>query len=103
MYKQEMMKIKALTFTERRKALTFTERICKLQLWNCRGLGKPRAVCELNDVVRTFNPKIIGLLGTKIDKLRLDFIRCTLGFKHGFVVDRVGIFWRSDIMVEGGC
>lgn len=60
--------------------------------------GKPRAVRELTDMVRLYKPKVIGLHETKIDKVRLDYIRCRLGFKHGFVVEHVRIggglaFW----------
>lgn len=40
---------------------------------------------------------------TKIDKFRLDHIRCRLGFKNGFVVDREGIggglvlWWHEEV------
>lgn len=61
--------------------------------WNCRGLGKSRTVRELTNLARSCRPKVIGLLETKIDKGRLDRTRINLGFKHGLVVDRVGIAW----------
>lgn len=63
----------------------------KMFAWNCRGLCKPRAVRELTYLVSRFKPKVIGLMETKIDKQRLDHIRCSLGFKHGVIVDRIGI------------
>lgn len=40
---------------------------------------------------------------TKIDKVRLDFIRCKLGFANGFLVERTGIvgglalWWKNDV------
>lgn len=77
-----------------------------MMAWNCRGLGKPSAVRELTDLVRSYQPKVIGLLEKKIDKNRLDYIRCKLGFKHGFTVDRIVIaggiilWWTEDIDVQ---
>lgn len=53
-----------------------------------------------------FKPSIIGLMEIKIDKIRLDIIRCKLGFKHGFVVDRVGIggglalWWKEEVDIH---
>ncbi|CAM8910773.1 unnamed protein product [Rhodiola kirilowii] len=39
----------------------------KLLSWNCRGVGGPRAVRSLCDVVRPHRPSILGLIETKKD------------------------------------
>lgn len=51
--------------------------------------------------MRLYKPNVIGFMEPKIDKSRLDYIRCTLGFKHGLVVERVGlsggmVLWRRE-------
>lgn len=74
--------------------------------WNCRGLGKPRAVRELTSLVSCYKLRVVGLLETKIDKRRLENLRCKLGFKHGFVVERKGLaggfvlWWKEDIEIQ---
>lgn len=81
-------------------------RIMKIFTWNCQGFSNPRTVRELTSLVRSYKPGIVGLLETKIDKVRLDYMRCRLGFKHGFVVDQFGIggglalWWMEDVELE---
>lgn len=59
--------------------------------WNCRGLGKPRAVRELTELVRLNRRKIVGLFEVKIDSSRVHQIRQRLKFKNGLVIDPRGI------------
>ncbi|CAM8923655.1 unnamed protein product [Rhodiola kirilowii] len=74
--------------------------------WNYRGLGQPRAVRELTDLVRTHRPKVVGLLEIKIDGRKLEPIRKRLGLKHGIVVERRGLaggialWWAEDIEIR---
>ncbi|CAM8923620.1 unnamed protein product [Rhodiola kirilowii] len=74
--------------------------------WNYRGLGQPRAVRELTDLVRTHRPKVVGLLEIKIDGRKLEPIRKRLGLKHGIIVERRGLaggialWWAEDIEIR---
>ena len=36
--------------------------------WNCRGLGNPRSVNALKEVIRIEKPKIVFLMETKLDR-----------------------------------
>ena len=58
--------------------------------WNCRGLGHPRKVQVLIDLVRCKKPAIIFLMETLCGKDKLENIKRKLGFDGLFVVDRVG-------------
>ena len=59
--------------------------------WNCRGLGTPRAIRALKDLVRSNKPKLVFLMETKMQISKLLNLRISLGFKHAFGVDRVGL------------
>ncbi|GLT94950.1 hypothetical protein SLE2022_126590 [Rubroshorea leprosula] len=70
--------------------------------WNCRGLGNPRAVRSLIELVRIKQPTVVFLSETLLDKRGMERIRRRLGFKHCFVVDKVGrsrglaLLWHGD-------
>ncbi|CAM8993812.1 unnamed protein product [Rhodiola kirilowii] len=48
--------------------------------WNCRGVGGPRAIHSLCDVVRSHRPSIVGLIETKKADGNWDWLRVRLGF-----------------------
>ncbi|CAM8947913.1 unnamed protein product [Rhodiola kirilowii] len=52
----------------------------RLLSWNCRGVGGPRAVRSLCDVVRSHGPSILGLIETKKRDGDWDWMRIKLGF-----------------------
>ncbi|CAM8998732.1 unnamed protein product [Rhodiola kirilowii] len=60
--------------------------------WNCRGVGGPRAVRSLCDVVKSYRPSIIGLIETKKADGNWEMLRCKLGFRNCFFVPSQ---WRS--------
>lgn len=62
----------------------------KLIGWNCRGLGQPRTVRALQDLVRTEKPSILGLIETKLGSKDWDYLRIKLGFSYCFVVNNCG-------------
>lgn len=70
--------------------------------WNCRGLGRPRAVRALLDLCRSQKPKLLGLIETKLLAKDWGFLRVKLGFRNCFVVDRKGLsgglalLWHDD-------
>ena len=74
--------------------------------WNCRGLGNPRSVRALHDLVRCWNPKIVFLMETKSKKNRMERIKNRIGFANGLIVPSVGrsggiaLLWTREISLE---
>ncbi|XP_031099874.1 uncharacterized protein LOC116004082 [Ipomoea triloba] len=70
--------------------------------WNCRGLGNPRTVRELIDLVYIKKPDFIFLMETKVGRIHAECVRIKLGFEGLFYVDNVGLsgglalFWRTN-------
>jgi exonuclease III len=73
--------------------------------WNCRGLGNPVTVRDLNRLVKEKKPDLVFLMETKMNNKKCDFIRIKLGFDYSFCVDCVGrsggllLLWRNDLNV----
>lgn len=58
--------------------------------WNCRGVGRPRKVQFLIDIVRQEHPDVIFLYETMEAKSKLEYVQSKLNFEGLFVVDLVG-------------
>ena len=58
--------------------------------WNCRGLGNPRSVRALHDLVRRWKPKIVFLMETKSKIKRMEKIKNRIGFANGLIVPNRG-------------
>ena len=71
--------------------------------WNCRGLGNPRRVHELSDLVRAKDPKLVFLMKTKKKNAYLKRLRCHLGFNNLFIVPRrnlsggLALLWMNEL------
>lgn len=59
--------------------------------WNCRGLGTPRLVRALHDLVKRYNPEIVFLLETKSKTRRMERIKNRIGF---------ALLWSREIDLE---
>jgi hypothetical protein len=74
--------------------------------WNCRGIGHPRKVRDLHQMVRERRPTFVFLMETICSKQHMDNIRRKLGFDSFFVIDPVGksgglaFLWNSVSNVE---
>ncbi|GLT73742.1 hypothetical protein SLA2020_455790 [Shorea laevis] len=74
--------------------------------WNCRGLGNPRAIRCLIEMVRLKTPLVVFLSETLLDKKGMEGIRRRLGYRNCFTVDRKGqsgglaMLWNSDISLS---
>ncbi|KAM1956654.1 hypothetical protein ACFX16_026037 [Malus domestica] len=55
-------------------------------VWNCRGLGNPRKVQTLQDIIRQKDPKLVFLCETKCKAEFLNGLRIKLGFRRVFGV-----------------
>ena len=55
--------------------------------WNCRGLGNPRAVLALKDLVWSHQPNFIFLVETLVNQNKIDAIKKSLGYNGCFSVD----------------
>ncbi|CAM8896820.1 unnamed protein product [Rhodiola kirilowii] len=73
--------------------------------WNCRGVGGPRAVRSLCDVVNSYRPSILGLIETKKADGDWELLRYKLGFRGCFSVSSQGrsgglaLLWGEDFDV----
>ena len=74
--------------------------------WNCRGLGNPRSVRALHDLVRCWDPKIVFLSETKARKKRIERIKERNGFANGLFIPCQGhsgglaLLWTREINLE---
>ncbi|KAH7661515.1 DNase I-like protein [Dioscorea alata] len=78
----------------------------KFIFWNCIGLGSPKTVRELRDLVSHNKPLCIFLMEVKIAHSRVDAIRYHQGFQSLFHVDNVNnggglaLLWRENLQVH---
>jgi exonuclease III len=83
----------------------------KILSWNCRGLGKPSAVRDLRQLIKTHQPDLIFLSETKLQKS--DFLLRNKSFGNtflNFVVDctisprnrsgGLALFWSNNVNVS---
>ena len=74
--------------------------------WNCRGLGNPRSVQALHDMVRRWARKIVFLSETKLKSKRMERIRNRIGFANGLFVSSCGssgglaLLWTRETNLE---
>ena len=74
--------------------------------WNCRGIGNPRTVRALRDLVQQWNPKIVFLMKTKAGAKRMTKVKERIGFPNGLVVPSEGksggivLLWIREVEVE---
>jgi hypothetical protein len=70
--------------------------------WNCQGLGNPKAVPALHNMVKMKGPKVLFLLETKLDTVRMEGVRVKLGFENVFSVPSLGrsgglaLLWQNE-------
>ena len=71
--------------------------------WNCRGLGRPRAVQELTELVRKHSPLILFLMETKAKDSYVNNLKHKLQLDNVHIVSRqntgggLALFWKSEI------
>ena len=53
--------------------------------WNCRGLGNPRSVRALRNLVQQWDPDFVLLSETKLKKNSMDKKKGSVGFINGLV------------------
>jgi uncharacterized membrane protein len=77
-----------------------------LLCWNCRGLGNPKVIRQVHCLVRVKKPRFVFLIETKVKSMKLQRLRCSIGFDGLFHVDPVGysgglvMFWKDDKEVQ---
>lgn len=74
--------------------------------WNYRGLGHPRTVQILLQLVQNKKPSFVFLIETLSYKNKLESLKSKLRFDGLFVVDRVGrsgglaLFWNTNNQIK---
>ncbi|XP_030931655.1 uncharacterized protein LOC115957525 [Quercus lobata] len=69
--------------------------------WNCRGLGRPRAVLELTEMVKKYSPSIIFLMETRSKDSTLKNLRSKLNLENVHIVPRhntgggLALYWKN--------
>jgi len=58
--------------------------------WNCHGLGNPRAVRDLHQLVKEKKHSFVFRMETLSKQKKMEVIWCRLGFQGVFVVNPVG-------------
>lgn len=54
--------------------------------WNCRGMGNPRTVREIKDLISRFKPKFVFLMEVESSREKVEKVRTTIGFEGLFFV-----------------
>ncbi|CAN0920093.1 hypothetical protein LINGRAHAP2_LOCUS31833 [Linum grandiflorum] len=70
--------------------------------WNCRGMGQPRAVRVLDELIRTHRPGMIILLETFANKNRIEIVMSEVKIGGCFAVDAAGHSRRVCFMARRG-
>jgi len=74
--------------------------------WNCHGLGNPRAVRDLHQLVKEKKHSFVFRMETLSKQKKMEVIRCRLGFQWVFVVNLVGmsgglaLLWKEGLDLE---
>ena len=58
-------------------------------VWNCRGLGNPQTIRELEDLVRAQDPATMFIVKTWLDEARLKSLLKNFDLDQKFVVSKV--------------
>lgn len=74
--------------------------------WNCRGLGNPRTVCVLHDLIKDRKPVFVFLSETISTSNKIESFRIKFGFDQCFSVDRIGrsgglvVMWKNQVACQ---
>ncbi|CAN1764167.1 hypothetical protein LINPERHAP1_LOCUS9160 [Linum perenne] len=75
--------------------------------WNCQGLGQPRAIQVVGELVKPYRPDVVILIETFVDRQRIELVRRSISFEGCFAVDNNGhsrgglaVLWRENDVVD---
>ena len=74
--------------------------------WNCRGLGNPRSVRALRNLVQQWDPDFVFLSETKLKKRSMEKKKMSVGFINGLIIPSHGrsggltFLWKKEISVD---
>ena len=74
--------------------------------WNCRGLGKSRAVLELTEMVKKYSPNMVFLMETRSKERYLKNLYHKLDMENLFIVPRhntrggLALYWKKELNLQ---
>ena len=74
--------------------------------WNCRGIGNPRSIRALHNLVQQYNPKIVFLMETKVGVRKMKRVQSRIGIQNGIIIPSEGrsegfaLLWERELDVE---
>ena len=74
--------------------------------WNCKGLGNPLTVNNLQKVVLEKDPTLVFLMETKFDVLEMDGVKRKIERQQGLVIPSIkkagglALLWRNSLQVD---
>ena len=74
--------------------------------WNCQGLGNPRLVRALCNLVQQWDPDFVFLSKTKLKKKSMEKKKVSVDFINGLVIPSHGrsrglaFLWKKEITVD---
>lgn len=74
--------------------------------WNCRGLGNPRTVRALYDLIKDHKSSFLFLIETISVAKKIEEFRVRFGFDYCFSVDKVGrggglaVLWKRPLQFQ---
>ena len=74
--------------------------------WNCRGLGKSRAILELTEMVKKYYPNMVFLMETRSKERYLKNLCRKLDMENLFIVPRhntgggLALYWKKELNLQ---
>lgn len=72
--------------------------------WNVRGLGNPRTIRLVRQMLKSYIPQIVFLMETKLDTKHMERVRRKFGYGSGIEMGVDGsrgglaLFWKENIV-----
>ena len=75
-------------------------------MWNCRGVGGPLTIFQLNEIINFHSPNVVFLCETKNQQNYMRQVQKKIRFENGYFVNSIGragglvLFWNNDVSID---